>query len=364
MLEPAVFDLAAIRAGLPALHAQIYLNSGTVGPLPAVVAQAMRDAVSEDELRGRASGRRFAKIHALLADCRERLGVLVGVSGHEIALTSGTTEGLAIALDRLDWLPGERIVTSDLEHPDVIALLEALKGRRGVDIVTVAMAGLDDAAAVEAFAQVLAPGAKLALLSHVAFGSGRVLPIKAIAAAAHAVGAQVVVDGAQAVGAIVVDVPALGADAYAFPGQKWLMGPEGSGALVLRRSGVDASVWERGTAPKAIWAGLQAALVWRAELGREAALAARIARVREDLRTVLAAHAHVTVITPPDGAGLLTFRLDGADGPHALQRLSARRIAARDIPGTDWVRLSAGIFVSAADVAAVGAALAHGEVAA
>ena len=72
---------------------------------------------------------------------------------------------------------------------------------------------------------------RIVALSHVLWTTGARLPIREIAALAHARGARVVVDGAQAVGAIPVSVAELGVDFYAIPGQKWLLGPEGTGAL-------------------------------------------------------------------------------------------------------------------------------------
>jgi L-cysteine/cystine lyase len=360
-------DLAKIRAALPALQSVVYLNSGTAGPLPTVVAHAMRDAVSEDEQRGRASGKRVAKIHSLLTECRSALADLVHVAPDEIALTSGTTEGLAIILDRLVFAPGDRIVTSNLEHPDIVSLLEALRHRWAVDVVIVSIDQHDeDAVIAEAFADALSQGARLTLVSHVAFNSGRVLPVAGIAAATHAADALLLVDGAQAVGAIDVDIDALSADFYAFPGQKWLMGPEGSGALVIRRrampalahpAAVNASSFERGTTAKSIWAGVRAALAWRVALGGEAFLAERIAAAVASLRTALAANPEIELITPSPAAGLVTYRQTGASGEAALDRLSVRRIAARTIAGTDWVRLSSGFFLDDAEIAAVGLAV-------
>ena len=77
----------------------------------------------------------------------------------------------------------------------------------------------------------IGPRTKLVALSHVLWANGRVLPMRAISDAAHAVGAPVLADGAQGAGAIDVDPAALGVDAYAGPGQKWLCGPNGVGFL-------------------------------------------------------------------------------------------------------------------------------------
>ena len=75
------------------------------------------------------------------------------------------------------------------------------------------------------------PRTRLVALSHVSWATGAVLDVAGAARAARAVGALVLVDGAQSVGAIPVDVGALDVDAYAFPAHKWLLGPDGLGAL-------------------------------------------------------------------------------------------------------------------------------------
>ncbi|MHB1891843.1 MAG: aminotransferase class V-fold PLP-dependent enzyme, partial [Acidimicrobiales bacterium] len=75
-------------------------------------------------------------------------------------------------------------------------------------------------------------------LSHVSYSTGEVLPISEIVVEAHERGVLVVVDGAQSFGALPVDVVALGADFYSAPGQKWLCGPEGTGALYSSQAAV------------------------------------------------------------------------------------------------------------------------------
>src|SRR5262249_48027763 len=123
------------------------------------------------------------------------------------------------------WRSEDEVLTSTVEHPGIVAPLHHLARRSGVSLRTVAP---------EAVAYAITDHTRLVAVSHVSFSTGACLPIAEIASAARDTGALLLVDGAQAVGALPVDVHALDVDAYAFPGQKWLCGPEGTGALYVR----------------------------------------------------------------------------------------------------------------------------------
>jgi L-cysteine/cystine lyase len=350
MAELPAIDLETVRAGLPALASLAYLNTGTQGPLPAAAAQAMREAVDEDERRGRISAKRFEKIEQQLAECRALMGAMVGVAAGRIALTGGTVDGVRAVLERLDLARADRVVTTSLEHPAAVAPLAQLAARRGLQVETVGIAtGATDVQIVADFGDALAAGAKLVLVSHVAYSTGRLLPVAGIAKAAHAAGALVLVDGAQAVGAIGVGLAETGADFYAFPGQKWLLGPEGAGALAVAQDAQpqlceDLSELERGIASKPVWAGMRAALAWRRSLGGEAELSQLIAGNAVRLRARLAAISGVEVVTPAPAAGIVTFGMDGVPARALVAQLGARRLGVRDVPGTEWVRVSCGFF--------------------
>src|SRR5437588_132838 len=103
-------------------------------------------------------------------------------------------------------------------------LRERIDALRADLAAAVGNGGADEA--LEGLKKAIRPGVKAVVVSHVLYTTGAVLPLKEISELAHAAGATVIVDGAQSVGAIAVDAPALGADAYAFSGQKWLLGPE------------------------------------------------------------------------------------------------------------------------------------------
>ncbi|WP_214104177.1 aminotransferase class V-fold PLP-dependent enzyme [Acrocarpospora catenulata] len=340
MGEHAGLDVAAVRADLPALAGLVYLNTGTAGPLPRRVRDAMTAALDADLARGRASGRRFARIAEGLREARALLAGLVHADAAEIVLTTGTTDGIQRVLAAQPWSPGDHVLTTCLEHPDVLEAVRAAARRHNLHVD---VAGEPEQSAEEIAASVLARigRARLAVVSHVGYATGAVLPVERITAEARRHGALVLVDGAQAVGAIDVDVAALGADFYAFPGQKWLLAPEGTGALVVRGAGLPAS----GTSPGLLWAGLREAVRWRREHGHQDLLDA-VARGAGLARRLLADIPGVRVLTPARHAGLVAFRVPGADPLGVAAELGARRIAVRGIPESDAVRLSCGPFTT------------------
>ena len=206
-----------LRAEFPVCQRVAYLNAGTCGPLPARAAEAAR-AEMERELLGGRSGKphfehRFELAGALRAAYADRLGCPPG----DVALTTSTSDGVATALLGLELGPGDEVLTSDTEHPGVIGPLQALRDLRGATIRAVPLAELPGA---------VGSRTRAVVCSHVSWITGEVAP-----AELSEVDAPVVLDGAQAVGAIDLDVSSLGCDAYAGSGQKWLCGPEGTGML-------------------------------------------------------------------------------------------------------------------------------------
>ena len=226
--------LVAVREALPATAAGIYLNAGSVGPLPAETHRLMTE-LADHELRvGRAGVDDFAELLERMDEARAAVAAVGGTAPATIALVHSTTEAMNIASWAIDWRPGDRAVTTQLEHPGALGPLLALRDRLGVELVFVDVgSGGDDEATLAALDAAIVPGTRLVSVSHVAWTTGALLPIERIAELAHGRGALLAVDGAQAIGAIPVGLASLGADLYAIPAQKWLLGPEGIAALYV-----------------------------------------------------------------------------------------------------------------------------------
>ena len=170
-------------------------------------------------------------------EARAVVAAVLGTEMDLVALTHSTTEGINLALGTIDWRAGDRAVTTSLEHPGVTGPLALLRDRLGVEVVEAEIGdGGDDARTLAALEAAAAGGRTRAIVaSHVAWSTGAVLPAAAIAALARRCGAVGILDGAQSAGAIPLAVDEIGADFYAVSGQKWLLGPEGTGALAVGR---------------------------------------------------------------------------------------------------------------------------------
>jgi L-cysteine/cystine lyase len=365
----------AIRADLPATAAGIFMNAGTCGPIPVPAAQAMAAAAERELMVGRAHRDAYDELLVRMDETRAVVAAVLGTGVDRVALTGSTTEGLAAAILTIDWRAGDRVVTTAHEHPGLTATLAMLRDRRGVEIV---VADVDDGGdhdrTVEAVEAAIGPSRarrpRLVALSHVLWTTGAVLPVARIVEAAHAAGVPVALDGAQAAGAIPLDIDAIGADFYAVPGQKWLLGPEGTGALAVSS---DALAWAEPTAagyfgaaaPYAtgrahLWAdarrfeiagfhkpsivGLGRAIGWLSMYVGLPWAYTRAAALAVEAAARLRGIPGVTVVTPPGAAGtLLTFHVNGWPAETVVAELGRRIfLVARPIPGFDAVRLSIG----------------------
>ena len=365
----------AIRADLPATAAGIYMNAGTCGPIPMAAAQAMA-AVAERELTvGRAHRDAYEELLVRMDETRAAVAAVIGTTVDRVALTGSTTEGLATAILSIEWRAGDRVVTTAHEHPGLTATLAMLRDRRGVEIDVVDVGDGGDhertvAAVAAAVETTVARRPRLVALSHVLWTTGAVLPAARIVEVAHAAGVPVALDGAQAAGAIPLDFDAIGAEFYAVPGQKWLLGPEGTGALAVSASAlawaeplaagyfgaataygtgrdhlrVDARRFEVAGFHKPSIVGLGRSVGWLSMYVGLPWAYARAAALAASLDAMLRRIPGVTVITPPGAAGtLLTFGIDGWRAETAVDELGRRIfLVARSIPGFDAVRLSIG----------------------
>jgi len=234
--------VAAVRELLPATRAGIYLNAGTCGPVPAESQRAMDEQTARELAVGRGSPDLWPEALARMDEARASVAAVMVADPADIALTHSTTDGLNAVVTSLPWRAGDRVLTTDHEHPGGLGPLLALRDGHGVEIERVDVGDGDPDRVVAAFEAALARPARAIVLSHVLWTTGAVLPVARIGALARSAGAVSIIDGAQSAGAIPVVLDELGVDAYALSAQKWLLGPEGMGALWVRRGFADATV--------------------------------------------------------------------------------------------------------------------------
>lgn len=177
-------------------------------------------------------------IAADAAQTRELMAAELGTTADTLTLTEDVTVGCNIPLWGLPWQAGDHILLSDCEHPGVIATVEEIARRYGVSYsVCPLMATVNGGDVVETIAQHLQPNTRLLVISHIFWNTGQVLPLTEIAALCHGQtpAIPVLVDAAQSVGVLPLNLPETGVDFYAFTGHKWWCGPAGLGAVRAAR---------------------------------------------------------------------------------------------------------------------------------
>ena len=224
-------DLDAVRAGLPVLERLAYLNAGTNGPLPRRTVEAMHASLARDLEEGRSSREYFEAMLARRDELRVALARFLAAPPDTIALTTSTTEGCNVVLNGLQIGAGDEVVTTDSEHPGLFGGLVA----SGAELQLVPVRDLPVSEVAGAFEAAVTERTKLIALSQVSWLTGARFPLEQLAGR----GIPLLVDGAQAAGAIPVSVPDLGCDFYTVSAQKWLLGPDVTGALYVRRERVE-----------------------------------------------------------------------------------------------------------------------------
>ena len=351
----ARFDPRAIRREFPiladpALH---YLDNAATAQMPAAVEAALLRF--ERSLRANVHG----GVHRLARDAVAAYDAARGsvarflnaAAAHEVVFTYGATSAINLLAhaygERLS--PGDEIVLSLAEHHSNLLPWRQLAARRGIELkhLPVTDEGRLDLAALD---RVVGPRCRLFALTHCSNVSGAMSDVPRLVAAARAVGAPVMLDGAQALPHGPVDVRALGVDFYAFSGHK-CFGPTGIGALwgraelladlppfmtggqMIRRVGFDDVEYadpprrfEAGTPPIAAAIGLGAALDWMARIDWDAARYHEL-RLTTRMLVGLSGLAGARVLGPLDvneRRGVVSFAIDGVDATEICRVLDAR----------------------------------------
>ncbi|MEX2646797.1 MAG: aminotransferase class V-fold PLP-dependent enzyme [Gaiellaceae bacterium] len=338
-----------MRDAYPVLERYAYLNAGSAGPLARVTVEAIERGRRRDLEEGRGGLRYFEEMLAVRERVRAALAAEIGVPAAHLALTSSTTAGCNIVLAGLELGPEDEILTTDAEHFGLLGALHASGARVRVAPPDKLLTGVT-------------PRTRLIAVSHVLWTTGRVVPLRELK---EETGLPLLVDGAQSVGAIPVD--ASGCDWYTISAQKWLCGPDPTGALYVAdaeglrvalptyfaQAGYEpdgafepkegAARFDSGWIDPPSLAGLEAALSvhpeWRFE--RAATMAARC-------RELLAER--YDVVTEPGQATLVSFRWPEGDPADAARRAYERDVIIRDIPKTGLLRVSCGYWTSEEDL--------------
>ncbi|QLE56789.1 aminotransferase class V-fold PLP-dependent enzyme [Nostoc sp. TCL26-01] len=223
------------REQFPALANKTYFNYGGQGPMPQGAMDTITQTLAYIQQIGPFGNEAGNWITIQMQGVREAIASELNAPADTITFTDNVTVGCNIAFWGLDWQVGDHILLSDCEHPGVIATTQEISRRFGVEVTTCPLkATLNQGNPVTVITQHLRPNTRLVVLSHVFWNTGQLLPLEKIVEVCRNNNSLLLIDAAQSVGALPLNLTDLGVDFYAFTGHKWLCGPEGAGGLYIR----------------------------------------------------------------------------------------------------------------------------------
>ena len=419
------------RQQFPALANKAYFNYGGQGPLPEPALDAIYQGFKRVQLGGPFSAQVLAWMVQEAMLTRRAIASELTVPPETIALTENVTVGCNIALWGIDWKAGDHLLISDCEHPGVVASVMELQRRFKIEVSICPLAAtLNEGDPVAVIADSLRPNTRLLVISHILWNTGQVLPLAEIVKVCHEPpltppcqgGGQeefslvqgegqeefsliqgdgqedlfliqegeqeelpakkykvrVLVDAAQSVGVLPLNLIESGVDFYAFTGHKWWCGPEGLGGLYVSAEALadlhpvfigwrgivtDANAkvlgWKSGaqryeiaTSAYPLYAGLRSAIALQHEWGTIEERYAEICRLSKYLWERLSELPDVECLrTSAPEAGLVSFRLMNKMPHQQLVALWEKQgIMVRTIPDLNCVRACVHYFTTEAEI--------------
>ena len=371
-IYPAPTQLERHRQQFPALANKAYFNFGGQGTLPQASLAAIQNVYEYIQQHGPFCAGVNTWITEEADKTRVAIASELGAPVESITLTEDVTVGCNIPMWGIDWQAGDHLLLTDCEHPGVIAIAQELARRFNIEISTCPiLETLNQGDPTTVIAQHLRPRTRLVVLSHLLWNTGQVLPVREIvdvcrnyATGSHII--RVLVDAAQSVGSLPLNLTELGADFYAFTGHKWWCGPEGLGGLYIRPDALDSihptfigwrgivsdetgkplgwkpngQRFEVATSAYPLYAGLRAAIATHQQWGTAQERYEQICQGSEYLWQRLSQLESVRCLcTSPPQAGLVSFVLtNGRSHKQLVQFLEQKGFMLRTILDPDCVR--------------------------
>ncbi|BAZ65893.1 MAG: aminotransferase class V-fold PLP-dependent enzyme [Pelatocladus maniniholoensis HA4357-MV3] len=357
------------RQQFPALENKTYFNYGGQGPMPQVV----MDTITEAQTYIQEIGPFGFEVGRWIDEETKAIKVAIASELHvppeTITITEDVTVGCNIAMWGIDWKSGDHLLLTDCEHPGIVAIAEEIGRRFAVEVTTCPLiATLNEGNPVAVIDQHLRSNTRLVVLSHILWNTGQLLPLDEIAKICIKNQTRLLVDAAQSVGSMPLNLTELEVDFYAFTGHKWLCGPSGVGGLYVRpeirdrlkptfigwRSIItnsqgkfvdwhpDGKRYEVATSNYPLYAGLREAIAIHQQWGTAEERYQQICYHSEYLWLRLAALSNVIPLrtSPPEG-GLVSFQLS-QNTPQAhrqlVEFLQSKKIFTRTIADPSCVR--------------------------
>ncbi len=379
-------DLEQLRLQFPALTDKGYFNFGGQGPLSRKALNAIISSYDKVQVQGPFSITVNAWAQDVIAATKQAICSEVGGQPRNITLTENVTMGCNIALWGIEWQEGDEILVGDCEHPGIIGILQELVHRFGVKLNFCSIFDtLNEGDPTEVISQALTPKTRCLVISHLPWNTGQVLPLKEICDVCHSQDVQVMVDAAQSVGGLDLDLVDIGVDFYAFTGHKWCCGPAGVGGFFISDAAMetlrptfigwrgmktwpspeevtlknDGNQYEVATSAYPLQVGLTEAITLHQSWGTSAERYAKICEMSAYAWERLNAIDGVSCLkNSPPKSGLVSFKVDSPKGHKKLvEILEGKGFCLRTLTYPDCIRACTHYFTTEAEIDAMAIAL-------
>jgi L-cysteine/cystine lyase len=368
-----------LRRYFPAVRDTTYLNSGTFGLLPESCVKVMKDTLSFMLEKGRTADNYLLELTIVRQAVRDQLAYLLHAEAESFVLTDSTVHGVNIVMNGIVFQPGDEVIITDTLHSSVLLPIFNQKRKQRICLRIAPAAGETDVLCEFVESQIN-QRTRLIAVSHVSPMTGIRLPIEKLTKIAHEHNVWILIDGTQGVGVEPISLQEIGCDFYAFPGQKWLCAPDGTGALYIRKellpileqtfvgvhslqgsrtyslagdftSSVGATRYEHSVTSLANWRGfLESVTMQRNIVGFDYAYS-RIHGLTRMIIDELLEFQHAEIVTPREHrGGLVHFRYRDTDVTRLAAELSSRQIIVEPVPETKTIRVSPHFYNSEDDI--------------
>jgi selenocysteine lyase/cysteine desulfurase len=237
-----------VRAQWAFTEDRVPMNAANLCPSPRAVAEAVSSWTHDIDVD--CSFQNRAKYDDLLETARGGVAGMLGVSPDEVALVRNTSEANNTINARIPLAAGDEVVLWDQNHPTNNVAWDVRASRYGAKVIRVSVPRTPTNAQelIDPFVAALTDRTRVLSITHVSNLTGVRLPVRELADAAHARGVHLHLDGAQTLGALDLDLKALGCDSYSSSSHKWFMGPKEAGVLYVRADRI-SEIWPAGVAP-------------------------------------------------------------------------------------------------------------------
>lgn len=365
VIEKDLLDINVddIRSEIPSLKNIVFFNSGWTGPTPKVVIDSIQESLQNQIVLGPSS--RDAVIAQVneLSCAKSQVASFFSCKPENICLTTGTTLGINIALNGYNWNSNDEIITTKSDHASVVIPLYNLKERYDVKIKLI---DIDINDPIKSFKENISKNTKAVVFCHIYWTNGNALPVKEIVNELRARNVISIIDGAQSAGALLINLDNLAPDFYCVPGQKWLLGPIGTGFLYVNNKHFskrppwpsvlgyesagdasndelydldykwypkkDAGVFEFGGMSNSLFCGLGSAINFGKKSLDKFDIYKRIYYLAQYLSDALKENTNLSVLTSNEHAGIISWQHKKLKSREIVSRLwKEKRILIREI---------------------------------